>query len=153
MKGQMLFVITASLQGGFALSSPLFYSLQPTDEAELWAPKGLMHGPDVPLDFIYPTGDIFGMGNWDEVGYRSYYVLQVELLTHLFSLVHVDASVSDACCALCLLVRRFDDAEKNYGAFRLFVLSFRDTHLLLIPFVSAELFAIDICIITIFSTS
>ena len=82
MKGQMLFVITASLQGGFALSSPLFYSLQPIDEAEWWAPKGLTHGPDVPLDFIYPTSDIVTTGNWNEVGYQIYHVLQVGMLTH-----------------------------------------------------------------------
>ncbi|KIM36734.1 hypothetical protein M413DRAFT_31369 [Hebeloma cylindrosporum] len=68
VKGQMLFVVTASLQGGFALSSPLFYSLRPIDEVEvtLWAPKGLSHGPDVPLDSIYPSGDYSTTGNWDE---------------------------------------------------------------------------------------
>jgi len=100
MKGQMLFVITASLQGGFALSSPLSYSLQPIDEAEWWAPKGLTHGPDVPLDFIYPTSDIVTTGNWNEVGYQSHQVLRVALLIHLSSFVHVDPLVPDACCAL-----------------------------------------------------
>jgi hypothetical protein len=100
MKCQMLFVITASLQGGFALSSPQFCSLQPNDEAEVWAPKGLTHGPDVPLDCIYPSGDIVTMGNWDEVGYQNYYVLPMQLLTHLSSLVRVDILVSDACYAL-----------------------------------------------------
>jgi len=78
IKDQMLFVITASVQGGFALSSPLFHSLQPMDEAEvtLWAKRGFTHGPDVPSDFIYPTSDIFTMGNWDEVGYQSHYVFR-----------------------------------------------------------------------------
>ena len=100
MKGQMLFVITASLHGDFALSSPLFYSLQPIDEAEWWAPKGLTHGPDVPLDSSCPTSGIVTTGSWKEVGYQGCHVLRVELLTHLSSFVRVDAVVSDACCAL-----------------------------------------------------
>ena len=101
IKDQMLFVITASLQGGFALSSPLFHSPQPIDEAEvtLWAKKGLTHGPDVPSDFIYPASDIFPTGNWDEVGYQSYHVFKVEL-TNLSSLVSVDALVSYTWCSL-----------------------------------------------------
>jgi len=71
VKDQMLFVITASLQGGFALSSSPFYSLQPVDKAEVtsWAPKGLMQGPDVPLDCTYRGREISPMGQhcqWDE---------------------------------------------------------------------------------------
>lgn len=69
MKDQMLFVITASIQGGFALSSSPFYSLQPVEKAEVtsWAPKGLMEGPDVPLDCVYRGREISPAGQyWDE---------------------------------------------------------------------------------------